>query len=180
MTNDSKREELIEEAAKAIYETSVDLKFEDADEWNREIVRDEARAALAVFEQAHTPTDDERTPDYTPTTEQIRERYEDGFDDYVTGLEDFDRWLAAHDAEVRVAALAEQEGRRQFTAAYRAANGNVIALDTPTAVREHASNTVAEFADEDPEGPDYFVATRILPPWMPVPDTTKTENGSER
>lgn len=56
-----KNEKLIEEAAKAIYETSVDLKFEEADEWNREITREEARAALAVFEKAHTPTDDERT-----------------------------------------------------------------------------------------------------------------------
>jgi len=50
-------ESVIEEAAKAIYETGVEQKFEDADEWNREIVREEATAALAVFEKAHAPTD---------------------------------------------------------------------------------------------------------------------------
>lgn len=62
----------------------------------------------------------------------------------------------------------ESEGRRQFTAAYRATNGNVISLETPNMLREAAEKTVAEFAEEDPEGPDYFVATRILPPWVPV------------
>ena len=47
--------------------------------------------------------------DHTPTTEEIRQRYENGFDDYETGLEDFDRWLAAHDAEKRAEWEAEQE-----------------------------------------------------------------------
>ncbi|WP_454113509.1 hypothetical protein [Microbacterium maritypicum] len=62
----------------------------------------------------------------------------------------------------------EPEGRRQFTAAYRATNGNVISLETPNMLREAAERTVAEFAEEDPEGPDYFVASRILPPWVPA------------
>lgn len=47
--------------------------------------------------------------DYTPTTETVRERFADGFPraGYIQALEDFDRWLAAHDAEVRAAALRE-------------------------------------------------------------------------
>lgn len=41
--------------------------------------------------------------DYTPTTETVRERFADGFPrfGYSQALADFDRWLAAHDAEVR-------------------------------------------------------------------------------
>lgn len=54
-------EKLIEEAAKAIMEAS-----HGEGEWEfRELIEEElylrrARAALAVFEKAHTPTDDER------------------------------------------------------------------------------------------------------------------------
>jgi len=55
------REKLIEEAAKAILVASHG---EDYDEWEssleRELYRKRARAALAVFDKAHTPTDDER------------------------------------------------------------------------------------------------------------------------
>ena len=47
--------------------------------------------------------------DYTPTTETVRERFADGFPraGYIQALEDFDRWLAAHDAEVLRKAAAE-------------------------------------------------------------------------
>lgn len=77
--------------------------------------------------------------------------------------------LEAADALIAAGVVSEEpEGRRQFTAAYRATNGNVISLETPNVLREAAERTVAEFADEDTEGPDYFVATRILPPWVPV------------
>lgn len=77
--------------------------------------------------------------------------------------------LSAQLAEVRAGVVAEEpEGRRQFTAAYRATNGNVISLETPNMLREAAEKTVREFAEEDPEGPDYFVVMRILPPWVPV------------
>lgn len=46
--------------------------------------------------------------EYTPTAEQVRERYvyDEWVDDEARGPE-FDRWLAAHDAEVRAAALHE-------------------------------------------------------------------------
>lgn len=48
--------------------------------------------------------------DYTPTTETVRERFADGFPraGYIQALEDFDRWLAAHDAEVRAGVVAEE------------------------------------------------------------------------
>ncbi|WP_417540765.1 hypothetical protein [Microbacterium maritypicum] len=77
--------------------------------------------------------------------------------------------LEAADALIAAGVVAEEpEGRRQYTAAYRAANGKVIPLETPNMLREAAERTVAEFTEEDPEGPDYFVATRIMPPWVPV------------
>lgn len=34
------------------------------------------------------------------TTATIRERFADAYGNYENGLEDFDRWLGAHDAEV--------------------------------------------------------------------------------
>ena len=55
--------------------------------------------------------------DYTPTTDEVRGDYANfqlpasGGDfrvEYAEGLAEFDRWLAAHDAEVRASALAEQ------------------------------------------------------------------------
>ena len=59
---DTTREQLIEKAARAIYESGVTRSFADADWWEIEQAELEARAALAVFEEAHAPTDDERTP----------------------------------------------------------------------------------------------------------------------
>lgn len=55
---DTSKQELIEEAAKALYRANWGDEFtfeEDREHWVNQ-----ARAALAVFEQAHTPTDDER------------------------------------------------------------------------------------------------------------------------
>lgn len=46
------RSELIERTAKAIYETTVCPPFEDAACWDQELAREEARAALTVFEEA--------------------------------------------------------------------------------------------------------------------------------
>lgn len=71
-------------------------------------------------------------------------------------------------AEKRAEWEAEQDGRRWFTPAYQSTSGNIIAFGDETVVQEHAQRYADQFAREDPEGPDYFVATRILPPWMPV------------
>lgn len=65
-------------------------------------------------------------------------------------------------------ARAKADGHRQFVPAYRATSGNVIAFGSETVVQEHAQRYVDQFTAEDPEGPDYFVATRILPPWVPA------------
>lgn len=51
---------------------------------------------------------------YTPTTEQVRRNYVEGMNAFYgdRGEEDyreqFDRWLAAHDAEVRAGFVAEE------------------------------------------------------------------------
>lgn len=74
-------EKLIEEAAKAIYEAQVE----------ESTCGDLARAALAVFEKAHTPTDDERgalaraqwdTPVNVITWDELTEMAESGDGDY--------------------------------------------------------------------------------------------------
>lgn len=52
-------EKLIEEAAKAIWSATDALTWEQTSEDMRNSCRVEARAAMAVFEKAHTPTDDE-------------------------------------------------------------------------------------------------------------------------
>lgn len=109
--------------------------------------------------------------EYTPTTEDVSEAYSGGRSgEYhaVTGPE-FDRWLAAHDAEVRAGVVTEEpEGRRQFTAAYTTQTEIVHPLGDTTAVKADAQAVADEFTREDPEGPDYFVATRIMPPWVPA------------
>ncbi|WP_295035567.1 hypothetical protein [uncultured Microbacterium sp.] len=58
--------------------------------------------------------------DYTPTTEQVRSHYVFNQSDQWDPErgEAFDRWLAAHDAEVRASVLAEQ-GTPEFEYGYR-------------------------------------------------------------
>ena len=80
-------------------------------------------------------------------------------------------WLAAHDAQKRAEWEAEQQGRRQFTAAYTTQSGVVCPFGFPTVVQADAQAVADEFSREDPDGPNYFVATRILPPWLPVTNT---------
>ena len=120
--------------------------------------------------------------EYTPQPHESRARFIAGSIDLIqrrdgctlaeaeeTAIGEWERWMEWHNVRVRRSVVAEEpEGSRQFTAAYRARNGNVISLETPNMLREAAEKTVREFAEEDPEGPDYFVATRILPPWVPV------------
>lgn len=120
---------------------------------------------------------------YTPTTEEVADDYSAAWDSDADLHEDeraisrarFYRWLAQYTAEKRAEWEAEQGTRRVFAAAYRAPNGRVISIGGETVVQEHAQKTVDEFAREDDEGPAYFLASRIVPPWVPV-----NENGSER
>ena len=110
--------------------------------------------------------------EYTPDTERIRLVFRMGGSDAdarLTREDVFDRWLAAHDAEVRAGVVVEEpEGRRWFSAAYRAQNGNIIPIGDETVLAEYAQKTVDEFSREDDEGPNYFLASRILSPWVPV------------
>ena len=121
-------------------------------------------------------------PEFTPTTEQVRSAYahdpEAEYRDPVgfpamqrENLRAFDRWLAAHDAQKRAEWEAEQRGRREFTAAYTTQSGVVCPFGYPTVVQADAQAVADEFSREDPDGPNYFVATRILPPWLPVTNT---------
>ena len=71
--------------------------------------------------------------------------------------------------------LAEHHGQREFTAAYTSQSGVVCPFGFPTVVQATAQAVADEFSREDPDGPNYFVATRILPPWLPVTNTTKRE-----
>ena len=74
-------------------------------------------------------------------------------------------------AQKRAEWEAEQRGRREFTAAYTTRSGVVCPFGFPTVVQADAQAVVDEFSREDPDGPNYFVATRILPPWLPVTNT---------
>lgn len=96
--------------------------------------------------------------DYTPTTEEVRAAAS-----RAIGSDWFDRWLASVLAE-----RGEPEGRRWFSAAYRGRNGNVIPIGDENTLREFPEAVVEEFRREDPDGPEYFLASRILPPWLPV------------
>ena len=121
----------------------------------------------------------------TLTTEQVREQFGcTGIDDYEFNYTEyvenpkylfqasrFDRWLAQYTAAKRAEWEAEQRGRREFTAAYTTQSGVVCPFGYPTVVQADAQAVADEFSREDPDGPNYFVATRILPPWLPVTNT---------
>lgn len=82
---------------------------------------------------------------------------------------DFEVLGIVRDAEVRAGVVTEEpEGRRWFSAAYRAQNGKIIPIGDETVLAEYAQKTVDDFSREDEEGPDYFLASRIIPPWVPV------------
>lgn len=85
--------------------------------------------------------------------------------------------LTGREAEIYDVAMARANthGRREFTAAYTARSGAVMSISPETPVLEHAKNVVNLFHRNDPEGPDYFVATRILPPWNPVEQEGATD-----
>lgn len=100
------------------------------------------------------------TPDYAPT-EYDRGRVDQRHEMTMQLLEAIEADRAGVVAE-------EPEGRRWFTAAYRARNGNVIAIGLETVIAADAQATVDEFRREDDEGPEYFLASRVIPPWVPV------------
>lgn len=78
--------------------------------------------------------------------------------------------LEGREAEIYDFALfrAESEGYRRFTAAYRSRSGSIFPLGVETAVRATAESAARDYRSNDPEGPEYFVATHIISPWVPV------------
>ena len=214
-------ERLVEEAGEAIraemarygYNVHITVRGE-------EIARVLAAAALAVFEAAQAPTEDEREALETAIWDALEPRVDDVIDldlnepsdnavfsilvgqvaDAVAGFrrpvqgeptdaqvlaalnnyeawsaeETLDMWGTDQVARMRAALRAagvtavQGEGRREYTAAYRAKNGNVIPLGDETVRRADAERVRDEFATEDPTGPEYFIATRVLPPWLPM------------
>ena len=81
------------------------------------------------------------------------------------------RLLIQAETQARLAEQVEHHGRREFTAAYTSQSGVVCPFGFPTVVQADAQAVADEFSREDPDGPNYFVATRILPPWLPVTNT---------
>lgn len=52
--------------------------------------------------------------------------------------------------------------------AYWTRNGAIHSLGEETVIQADAEAVAEEFRREDPEGPTYFVASRVIPPWLPV------------
>lgn len=96
----------------------------------------------------------------------------------VTDVIKYESWLATitpEPASEPDSAPPEPEGQVQFSGAYRARNGHVVNIGMPTTSRADAQAVVDTFHLEDDEGPSYFVAIRILPPWVPVKQEGATE-----
>ncbi|WP_323986220.1 hypothetical protein [Microbacterium plantarum] len=113
---------------------------------------------------------------YTPTTEEVREYLEAA--DRVTAhmfspdapdaAEAFDRWLAAHDAQVRAEAIRTAAGGWEYGAIYQADNGREMRWFSmgagAFAIREAAEKEVERFADSQ-----IVLGRRIKPgAWVPV------------
>ena len=112
--------------------------------------------------------------DYTPTTEAIRGRIiQRGIGWGFYGLDEFDRWLATHDAEKRAEWEAEQ-GETE----YGATN---VDDDRPVSIRDTLAEAVEaqKFYTRDRGRKTHlFMRTKAIPagPWLPVPDTTNNES----
>ena len=131
--------------------------------------------------------------DYTPTTEDIRGRIvQRGIGWGFYGLEEFDRWLAAHDAEKRAEWEAEQ-GETEWEYGSEGAEGTEDPDPRPLAddnaywpeslegVREpnaeQAAQIVAKWNEGDP-GSARLIRRRKAGPWLPVPGSTVRESDS--
>ena len=59
------------------------------------------------------------------------------------------------------------EGHRYYVAAYRAYNGDVIVFGHEVLDLDYAKREAIELSSDDDATP-MFVATRVVPPWLPV------------
>ncbi len=95
--------------------------------------------------------------EYTPTTDDVRRAYSPAVGTWADSRAAFDRWLAAHDAEMRASVLAEQ-GESEWEYGYGTGPAYWTAYD-----REHA---------EESRRPHERIVrrTKAAPagPWLPV------------
>ena len=118
--------------------------------------------------------------DYTPTTATVRERFADGFGlNYARALEDFDRWLAAHDAEKRAEWEAEQgepekPSERIHQLIHDLTDPGECWFDHHGGCQEHGYLTL-----QPGEKCPHAEARELLAEWA-VPDTTNNESEDKR
>ena len=118
--------------------------------------------------------------DYTPTTEAIRGRIiQRGIGWGFYGLDEFDRWIAAHDAEKRAEWEAEQGWEYAIGAQSEDRPGKFWRdsdWDTTTELHE----ALGDLEDALPVFSNAVVIRRRpSTPWLPVPDTTNNESEDE-
>ncbi|MFB7843615.1 hypothetical protein [Microbacterium sp. NPDC056052] len=136
--------------------------------------------------------------DYTPTTEEVRSAWVHGsrvmpayyatdYQQAHTGrLEEIDRWMAAHDAEVRASALAEREPEWEYRWA-RADGEHAWPFGAGDSEDGETLDGVKAAPARDPE-PEYFDGAHIerrtkavsAGPWEPVEENTPHTEGNER
>lgn len=79
---------------------------------------------------------------------------------------------AAHIASVLSGVYAitplPEKPRRKYTAAYRAANGNIIPVGAENIRPEYVQTDLLEWRRDDPGG-TYFIAYRDVPAWQEAP-----------
>lgn len=102
--------------------------------------------------------------DYTPTTDDVRGTYADGMW-YVNRrmdgtLSEFDRWLAAHDAEVRASVVSEEP---EWEYGIRAEGDEEPYTD-------HSDDPDWLCDQITPEPGDAIVRRRKARPWEVIPD----------
>lgn len=104
--------------------------------------------------------------EYIPTTEQIRDNYVEGMNAFYGErgaseyADQFSRWLAAHDDEVRAGLVAEEPEREYGL--YDPATNDVDGCGTDPVTRESFTGV-----DWDATG-EYIVHRRVAGPWVPV------------
>ncbi|MGX1932060.1 hypothetical protein [Microbacterium resistens] len=130
--------------------------------------------------------------DYTPTTEEVRADYADRGGSLRSPIQrwaEFDRWLNAHDAEVRAAALAEQ-GTEEWEYGYELIESDTRDVLTRSGAydNEAAARHWAHVRRQDESDPEYppldilIVRRRKAGPWVPVehPNRPIRSEGDER
>ncbi len=120
--------------------------------------------------------------DYTPTTKEVRwdfnesDTARDRFGGWGSAGAAFDRWLAAHDAEVRAAALAEQgEPADQVKQLLRdLTDPDDCSFDHHGGCQAHGYLSL-----QPGELCPHAEAKQLIAGWLPVPDATSHEIGGQ-